>query len=171
MMDLVRYSLEIAGHQVPRNPEDMMRSAFDTGSLEPVFTSSVNARVMMGYVEAGDSTLAWTTPEEDFADFKEHEMVGMGKSGGLKKHARKGTADDMDRGAEMEPMRIARYSGKWSFDEMDIIDNRLGSGADGTPEEMGRSAMQLRPDLVYSILLANADLKNCLLYTSDAADE
>lgn len=158
MVDLCRHSLALAGRTVPQNQEEMIRSAFDTGALEPIFTSNINARVLSGYVEKGDSTVEWTDVVEDFVDFKQHDMVGMGRMGKLTKHARKGTADDMDVGAETEPMRIARYSGKWCVDEMDIIDNRLGHGDFGAPEDMGRSAMQLRPDLVYSILLANANL-------------
>ena len=159
MVDIVRHSLQLAGRPVPVNRDDAIRAAFETGSLEPMFNTNINARVLAGYVEEGDTTIEWTNVEADFMDFHQHDMTTMGKSGRLTKHARKGTADDMDRGAESEPMRIARYSGKWCIDEMDIIDNRLGHGDFGMPEEMGRAAMQLRPDLVYSILLANADLQ------------
>ena len=159
MVDLARHSLQLAGRQIPLSQEEMIRSAFETGSLEPIFTSNINARLLSGYVEHGDSTQEWTNVEQDFVDFKQHDMVGMGRMGQLTKHARKKTADHMDVGAETEPMRIARYSGQWCIDEMDMIDNRLGSGDFGAPEDMGRAAMQLRPNLVYSILLANADLQ------------
>ena len=170
MVDLVRHSLQLAGRNVPLDRDEAIRSAFETGSLEPMFNTNINARVLMGYVEEGDTTLEWTNVEEDFVDFKQHDMTTMGKSGRLTRHARKKTADDMDRGAESEPMRIARYSGKWCVDEMDIIDNRLGHGDFGMPEEMGRAAMQLRPDLVYSILLENASLEKDSLGALFSAD-
>lgn len=158
MVDLCRASLELEGHRAPYNRDELIRSAFEKGTLEPYFSTNINTRVLMGYAEQDDTTVPWTS-EVEFADFRDNDMITPGKTGALTKHARGKVADSMDRGAEVEPMRIARYSGKWHIDEIDIINNRFGSGDMGMPEDMGRSARQLRPDLVYSILLANANLK------------
>ena len=99
----------------------------------------------------------WTNTIE-VADYKQNDMTTMGKMGGLTKHARGKTADSMDFGAETEPLRIARYSGQFCLDDIDIINNRIGNPTQDSPEEMGRSAAQLRPNLVYAVLLANASL-------------
>ena len=82
----------------------------------------------------------------------------MGKFGSLTKHGRGGTADDLATSDSKEEYKIARYSGKFTVDEMDIIDDRFGAIEGSTPSEIGNAARALRPDLVYAILLANAAL-------------
>jgi len=52
-------------------------------------------------------------------------------------------------------------------DEQDIIDDMLGALRE-TPAEMGDAAARLRPDLVYSILLANATLSDTVALFSAA---
>ncbi len=46
---------------------------------------------------------------------------------------------------------------KFTADEMDFIDDRLGAIL-RVPIEMGRAARRVRPDLVYSILIENPAL-------------
>ena len=157
MVDMCRHSLIAAGHQVPVNRDDMIRAAFETRSLEPIYTTNVNARLLASYSEARDTTEGWTM-SIDFDDFKENELATMGKMGRLTRHGRGKTADLMDRDAEMEPMKIFRYSGQYQLDEIDIINNRLGNPESDSPEEMGRSAKQTEIDLVYSVLLGNSNL-------------
>ena len=157
MVELCRMSLIAAGRQVPVNRDDMIRAAFETGTLKPIFTTNVNARLLASYMESMDTTEGWTA-SVDFDDFKQNELTTMGKMGRLTRHGRRKEADHMDYGAETEPMRIYRYSGQFCLDEIDIINNRLGNPESDSPEEMGRSAKQTEIDLVYSVLLANANL-------------
>ena len=67
------------------------------------------------------------------------------------------TAKDATIADEKESYRIARYARKFVVTEEDIIDDRLGAIM-RMPEEMGKAARRLRPDLVYALLLANAAL-------------
>ena len=157
LVDMCRHSLVANGQEVPVNRDEMIRAAFSTGSLEPVYTTNVNARLLASYMEAEDTTAGWTS-SIDFDDFKQNELTTMGKMGRLTRHGRGKTADLMDRGAETEPMRIYRYSGQYQLDEIDIINNRLGNPESDSPEEMGRSAKQTEMDLAYAVLLANNNL-------------
>lgn len=157
MVDFCRMSLAAAGRQVPSSRSDAIRNALEFGTLEPIFTTNINARLLPSYVEAEDTTSPWTNTI-DVDDYKSNDMTTMGKMGGLTRHGRGKTADMMDRGAETEPLRVFKYSGQFKIDEIDIINNRLGDPTSDSPEEMGRSAAQLVPDLVYSVLLENANL-------------
>jgi phage major head subunit gpT-like protein len=47
--------------------------------------------------------------------------------------------------------------GQFVVDQIDIINDSMGAMSD-TPQKFGLAAARLRPDLVYSILLANANL-------------
>ena len=158
LVDICRAGLALDGMTIPHNRDEMVRAAVSSGSVQAIFTTNVSARVLSCYMDAEDTTPMWTT-EADVANFQTNERATMGKYGALQKHARGGTADDMDTDASKEEYKIARYSGKVFTDEMDIIDDRLGALDSVTPEDMGLAARQLRPDLVYSILLANASLQ------------
>jgi len=57
-----------------------------------------------------------------------------------------------------ESYKIARYAGKFTLDEQDIINDRFGALEQQSPMDMGLSAAQLRPGLVYSEILNNAAL-------------
>ena len=157
MVDLCRHALVANGQNVPHNRDEMIRAAFSTGSLEAIYTTNVHARLLASYMEQNDSTNGWTH-EFDFENFKENELTTMGKMGRLTRHGRGKTADKMDQGAEMEPMKIFRYDGLYELDEIDIINNRLGNPDSDSPEEMGMSAKRTEIDLVYAVLLQNADL-------------
>lgn len=157
MIRLCEYALRLRGHMVPHDEGQIVERAFATNSLEPIFTTNVNARMLASYVDGPDTTEAWTASEE-VGNFKKNERPTMGKVGALTKHGRGGNADMTDNDATMEEYRLARYSQQWAIDEMDVIDDQVGASNSITPEDMGLAAKQLCPDLVYSILLANPTL-------------
>jgi len=155
-MDLARESLRLSGIDAPRGREDMLRAAFSGGSLDKIFTDSINAHLLSVYEEAPDSTEGWTQ-ETEVNDFKVNTDVRLTKGKPLSKLPRGGEADHHDRGDEAETYQIARYAGQIVVDDQDFIDDQLGA-LDDLPDEMGKAAARLRPDLVYAILLANPDL-------------
>lgn len=157
LVDLCRECVRLDGRTSSANRDDMIRSAVSGGSLTAIFTGVVNAELLSSYTEYPDSTRGWVA-ETDVPDFKTDERAAMGKFGALSKHARGGEAGHLDIGDSKESSRIARYSGQWVIDEMDIIDDRFGAIEQASPGEMGNSAAALRPDLIYAILLANAAL-------------
>lgn len=157
LVDLCREAVRLDGGRATHDQTDMIRSAVSGGSLSAIFTTTVNAELLASYVEAPDSTRGWVA-ETDVPNFLAHERAAMGKFGPLSKHARGGEAEHLDTSDSKETSKIARYSGQFVVDEMDIIDDRFGALDAVSPGEMGAAAASLRPDLVYSILLANAAL-------------
>ncbi|MHB8953561.1 MAG: phage major capsid protein [Pirellulaceae bacterium] len=134
---------------------EALRSAPSGGSLSYVFTTSVYAKLMEGWGEVADTTV-WCD-EEDVANFLTQEDISLSADARLKQLPRGDTAKDATIADARETYKIARYARKWTTDEQDVLDDRLGAIM-RMPTEMGSAARRLRPDLVYSLFLANAAL-------------
>jgi hypothetical protein len=156
LVDLCRESCRIDGRAVPASRSDAIRAAFSGGTLADIFTTNINAVMLATYSDAPDTTSPWTRTV-DVADFKLNDRPRLGKGGALKRLPRGGTAEHTTRDAAAESYKIARFSRQFVVDEQDVIDDSMGAFAD-IPVEMGNAAQRLRPDLVYAILLANANL-------------
>lgn len=137
--------------------DEVIRAAVSGGSLSAIFTTTVGAELLAGYVEATDTTDGWTA-SEDVPNFQSNERASMGKFGALSKLGRGQTAKDMDVSDSKEEYKIARYAGKFTVDEQDIIDDAFGALAVESPRDMGNSARQLRQNMVYALVLANPTL-------------
>ncbi|MDQ3288921.1 MAG: Mu-like prophage major head subunit gpT family protein [Pseudomonadota bacterium] len=157
LVDICREACRLDSGRVPVGRGEMIRAAVSGGSLSNIFTTNISAQLMAGYTDGGDTTVGWVS-ESDVPNFQTNERVQMGKFGALTKHGRGGTADHLGTSDSKEEYKIARYSGQWVLDEMDIIDDRLGAVDQVSPQDIGLTARQLRPNLVYAILLANAAL-------------
>ncbi|UCG33292.1 MAG: hypothetical protein JSU68_01425 [Phycisphaerales bacterium] len=157
MLDVCRECIRLDGGRLPHTRIDQVRAAVSGATLASVFTTAVQARMLRSYVEYPDST-DWAG-SEDVMDFKTNERMQLGKTAGLQKLARGDTAKHATIGDNKEEYKVARYAKQFVADEMDIIDDRFNVIRQ-TPAEMGAAARRLRPDLVYSILLANAALGN-----------
>lgn len=158
MAEMCRESLRISRREVPHDREEMIRAAVSTPTLANAFTTSVNARLLMSFEEAPDTTQGWVH-EEDVADFKQNDRIALGKQAGLQKLPRGDTAKHATFEDNAESYKIARYAKQFVVDEQDIIDENIGI-FQKVPAEMGAAARRLRPDLVYAILLANADMRD-----------
>ncbi len=156
LVDLCREAVRLDGREVPAGRGEAIQAAFSGGTLADIFTTNINAVMLATYLEAPDTTGAWTRPT-DVADFKTNERPRLGKGGGLAKLPRGGTAEHTTRAATAESYKIARYARQFVVDEQDIIDDSMGALSD-IPVEMGLAAGRLRPDLVYAIVLANPTL-------------
>jgi len=99
-------------------------------------------------------------------DFNIQENVAFGKFNGLTVHRPGKTADNMDVDAESYRYRLFRYTGQFVIDEMDIINNRMGNLTQQSPEEIGAVARQIRPNLVYSRLLANPTFSGSAVFST-----
>ncbi len=166
MLDICAESIRLDGQSLPRGRAAVLEAAFSGSALTKIFTTNVNAKVLTTYLEAGDTTAGWTT-ESEVGDFRSNERPRMTKGPDLKKLPRGKEADHVDRSDVAETYKIARYAKQFVVDEQDVIDDRFNALAD-TPREMGLAAARLRPDLVYSILLANANLDdNVALFHAD----
>lgn len=134
---------------------EMARSGVSTSAVQGIFTTNFSASLLSGYDEAMDTTSAFTT-EGTLQNFQLTERHRMLKGSAITRHARGGEAENVDFSERSESYKLGRYSGQFSVDEMDIIDDRFGALTQTPPEDMGMSARQIRPRLVYAILAANA---------------
>lgn len=161
LIDVCREAIRLDGGTVRSayNREEIIRTAMSGGSLTNIFTTTFSAQLLSSYGSMEDTTMGWTR-EADVPNFQTNERTQMGKMGRLKKHTRGGEAHHMSNSDKKEEYKLARYSGQFVVDEMDIIDDRFGAIEQTSPEEMGEAARELRPELVYAILLANGDLSD-----------
>ncbi len=160
LIDVCRESCRLDGSRVSLYDQPaMLRAAVSGSTLTGIFTTNFSAMLIASYMVLLDTTEGWTR-STDVPNFQTNERTQMGKMGALKRHGRGGVAHDMEYDDQTESYKIARYSGKFSVDEMDIIDDRFGAIQQTSPQEMGEAAAQLRPDLVFSILLNNPDMRD-----------
>jgi len=135
---------------------DAARAAPSGGTLSYVFTTNAYARLIEGWNAVGDTTQGWCD-EEDVANFLQQEDITLSASANLEQLPRGGTAKDASVSDNRETYKLARYAKKFTVDQQDIIDDRLGA-IFGMPVEMGEAAARLRPDLVYALILQNPTL-------------
>ena len=155
LLDVCRMAIAIEGRQVPLGRDETIRAAFSTAAATNIFTDSVNLQLSAAFEAAPDSS-GWAESGET-NDFKTSTDVTAGKSDALEKLPTGGTArhDTFDDNAET--YSISRYAKQLVIDERDIINDSTDALLE-RPVEMGEAAAQLRPDLVYAILLANGNL-------------
>ena len=156
MIDVCREAVRLDGGRVDYNRDETIRTAVSGSSLDSIFTTSVNAKLMETYEQYGDSTEGWVGVE-DVPNFMTNERIGLGKMGGLKVLPRGDTAEHADRSDDEETYSIARFAKQFVVDEQDIIDDRLRALLEW-PAELGLAAARLRPDLVYSLINGNGAL-------------
>lgn len=157
-IDLLRQCVLMDTGRLYWDPAEAFEAARATpsgGTLAYVFSTNVYARIIAGWDEVPDTT-AWCD-EEDVPNFLTQEDISLEADARLKRLARGGTATDATISDAHEQYKIARFARKWTVDEQDLIDDRLGAIL-RMPQEMGAAARRLRPDLVYACLLANAVL-------------
>lgn len=150
--------LEIDGRNDSSDVEEMVQRSFSTPYLPRVFGAIVSVGLVQGYAEYQDSTIGWTS-EADWADFRQNQPIGLDATQGLRRHTRGTEAKDVDFADYGEAYAVNRYTGRFVLDEQDIIDDTVGANQT-MPAQMGAMAARLRPDLVYSVLQANAALKD-----------
>jgi len=135
---------------------ETQRSAPSGGSLSYVFSTNVYAKLMQGWETIGDTTVGWCD-EEDVANFLQQEDISFNADARLKRLAEGGTATHAVPSDSHETYKIARYAKQFVVDEQAVINDRLGAIM-AMPIELGENARNLRPDLVYALMLANPTL-------------
>jgi hypothetical protein len=165
-VDICAEAIRLDGRQVPQGRRNVIQAAFSGSALDSVFTSSVSASLLSTYMQSEDTTGGWVS-EADVPDFKTNEREMLSKGPDLNLLPRGQTAEHLSHADTEETYKVSRYAKQFVVDEQDIIDDMLGALRE-TPGEMGDAAARLRPDLVYSILLANATLSDTVALFSAA---
>lgn len=164
--DFIRMCARLDGVTLPPGPDAIFQSYFSRGTstaaLSAVFTTSVNSELMGAYDVAPDSTTGGWVRENDVRDFRQNERARMVNGGALKKLPRGAEADHATYEDAVETFKIARYASQFVIDEQDVIDDNFGGISGFVPADMGTAARQLRPDLIYTILLGNPDMRDAV---------
>ncbi len=168
-VDLCQHALRAAGKPVPFDRDEMIRAAFSTPSFNNVITTSMNAMLMLKYVEAADTTGGWVV-ETDVANYLTQERSRVTATKGLSRQPEGAEADHIAPDDLKETYKVARYGSQLVVDEIAIVNDSLGAFAEEAGS-MGLAAARLRPDLVYGTLLANPTLAATSLSLFSASNE
>lgn len=171
MIDICSAALEVEGVNYNRyDREEILQRSFSTATLNAVFTTNFNAQLLEGFVGIADTTQGWVRVSQ-LPNFQLNERIQMHKFGRLRKVDRNQEIQDAAAQAVYESYKLGRYAEKFAVDEMDIMDDRFGA-LDMTPQDMGEAAGEIRPDLVYSILLSNPTMSqdSTALFHADHAN-
>lgn len=136
---------------------EMLRATPTSGmTLSNVFTTSAYASLVEGWNAVQDTTAGWCE-EEDVANFMSHDNITFSATARPKLLPSGATAQHATASDTKESYRAARYALQVVWDEQTTIDDRFGSLAK-MAQEMGEGCRALRPELVYSEILANPAL-------------
>ena len=155
LYEIARQCLRIEDCPEPVSLLDQVRSAFSTATLSNVLTANANASLTAGFDETPSSTLGWTS-EVDRNDFKVGDAVSI-SANKLSLLPRGEVAESATATADSEQYSIARFAKSFVISDEDVVSDNIAALI-GLPRSLGIAAGELRSDLVYSILLANAAL-------------
>ena len=166
LFDIVRLGASLSGVRNAHlmGPNELfvtLRSGqFSTSALTNIFTTNMSSQLLAAFDAAPDSTTGGWIREADIPNFKTNERARLEKGASLTKLPRGSEADHAEYEDNVESYKIARYAQQFVVDEQDIIDDTFGGINQHTPSEMGEAARELRPDLVYSILIGNPNMRD-----------
>jgi hypothetical protein len=149
-MEGIRYS--------SMSEEEVVQRAFTSLYLPRVFGPMIALQVIQAYEELEDSTTAFVD-EQDNADFRPVEAVGIDYTQGMRRHVKGTQAKEVGFAEFGEFFQVDRFTGRFAMDEMDITNDQIGVGQ-MAPDMLGQMARQLGIDLIYSILLSNPTLRD-----------
>ncbi len=156
LLDVCRHVLESQGIRCSSySREEIFQRAVSTASLANIFTTVFNSRLVAGFMDVTDTSDGVVAVGEDLPNFQVAERVRMGLYSRLERRARGKDPNDGTIDADKYNARVYEYASSFSIDESDAIDDRFGKLESMSPEEMGKSARLLQPELVYSLLLSN----------------
>lgn len=158
LVEMCREALRADGLPIPHNRTDMVRSAMSSGTLTFVFTQSVDAMVMQGFEAAPDTTRGWTR-SRPVANFKQQDRGRLSPTNGMKPIGRGETAPHATVEDLAESYRISTFGEQFVMGYQDVIDDDMGMLMD-IPMQLGQDAADIRPELVYSILLENPAMRD-----------
>jgi len=159
LVDLCRYALALDGRDIPLGREEMLRSAFSTMSLPIILGNVANKSLLKGYNDIPATWRTWCSRGEA-ADFKTMTRARLTATGKLEKVGNDGEIKHTGGATEeYEQYNIATYAELFGITRQNIINDDL-SAFTRIPQAKGRDAALLITELVYSSLLANADMQD-----------
>ena len=138
--------------------EEVVQRAFTSLYMPRVFGPIIALKVIQAYEELPD-TMAGLVDEVDNADFRPVEAIGVDYTQGMRRHIKGGKAKEVGFAEFGEFFQVHRFSGRFSMDEMDIINDQIGMGQ-LAPKMLGQMARQVGIDMLFVILLSNPTLRD-----------
>ena len=135
------------------------RGATGVATLTGVFSTSYTAEMIAAFEGAPDTTDGWTRMRP-VADYKLNERTRMTASSKLTERKAGQEADMTTFGDAKETYRVKEFAKQFVFDEQNLINDSFDSLDDFAPADMGESASELKPDIAYSILMANDNMRD-----------
>ncbi len=168
LVEFCRHAVALEGIAFSGYDErELVKRALSTATATALFTTNFQAELLMGYVGIEDSTRGWVK-EIDVANWQPIERAQKGQVSRLRRQGRGAAPEHASFEVAKESLKVSTYSERWELTREDILDDRL-SGLGTTPSELGLAAGELRPDLVYAILMTNPNLSDGNPLFSNAA--
>lgn len=155
LIDLCRAALMLDGKEAPHGREGLIRAALSTFSLPVALGDAANKVLMESYAESPATWRAFAAVKST-NDFKDHTGVRPSDTGELQQLPPGG---EIKHGSVKEAtytFSVDTFAKMLRIDRRDIINGDL-SLFDDTARSLGRAAMRSLSDLVYKVLLANAN--------------
>lgn len=156
LLESCKLGLQARGIDVPANRVDMLQAAFSSGTVAVLFGATLGAKMLESYAEVDDFS-AGICSESERPDLEEHNNNRMQAAPNLKHHPVGGKAKHGNRRVLTEKAQVGRFSEQLKIDEADMFGDNFGKLKD-TPQDFGRAAGRLRPDLVAALLMSNPTL-------------
>jgi hypothetical protein len=154
VVDLLREMLDVDQVRYDRyDIRDIWTRSLTSSAVNEIFTTNFSVELLAGFVGKPDTTIGWCR-ESDVSNFQPTERKQMGKGAKLTRRERGQSAPHGQIDAIGESFRVYEFSQDYFIDFQDIIDDRLNA-MDVTPREMGEAAAEVRPDMVYYLLMSN----------------
>lgn len=155
LVDLCRAALSVDGRDVPSGREALIRAALSTYSLPVALGDAANKVLLDSYTE---SPATWRSfaAIKSAVNFKDHTGVRPSQTGDLEEVAPDGELKHGSLKESTYKFSVDTFGKMISIDRRDIVNDDLGVFED-TANALGRAAMRSLSDLVYKVLLANAD--------------
>lgn len=155
LVDLCRAALMIDGKDAPHGREGMIRAALSTYSLPMALGDAANKVLFEAYTESPATWQAFAAVKST-NDFKDHTGVRPSDTGDLQPLPPGGEIKHGGIKEATYKYSVDTFAKMLSIDRRDIINDDL-SMFDDTARSLGRAAMRSLSDLVYTVLLANAN--------------
>lgn len=155
LVDLCRVALQLEERDAPSGREALIRASFSTYSLPVALGEAANKVLFDAYTEAPATWRAFAAIKSA-NDFKDHTGIRPSDTGDLTLLAPGGEIKHGSVSEATYKYSVDTFAKMLGIDRRDIINDDL-SLFDDTATALGRSAMRSLSDLVYAVLLANAN--------------
>jgi hypothetical protein len=156
LVETCKLGLQARGIDVPSNRIDMVQASFSSGTVAVLFGATLGAKMLESYAEVDDFSQGICS-ESERPDLEEHNNNRMQAAPNLKHHPVGGKASHGNRRVLTEKAQVGRFSEQLKIDEADMFGDNFQKLKD-TPQDFGRAAGRLRPDLVAALLMSNPTL-------------